>query len=228
MACISREYKDTLKALFAAKVADSILEQVVNTWELCPSGQQVISQAQQSIKAAVETAGKRGVAEPWPEAIYYGKDGKAVTGSFSGLFKDIFGEDVLHDKVCRITETGKAQCRALSTVENWRNRGMIVKGNGEDPPVPKGDMSSDAIERMYKDWKKHLILTGKKVRIYHPENPDIKKAADKAEETTPITQSAPGPGEAVSEADYYDVYEEMMGRKTSYPGAAIKKRPVQF
>ena len=36
--------------------------------------------------------------------------------------------------------------------------------------------SAGQVEKLYKDWKNHLLTDGKKINIYHPENPEIKQA----------------------------------------------------
>jgi hypothetical protein len=118
----------------------------------------------------------------WQPAIYYGKDGKAIKGSFSGLFEQIVGVPVTTDKVCSLVE-GHADCRALSTIENWRNRGFIIKGDGDDPPVPAGKISGESMETLYDKWKKKMCLEDKTINIYHPEFPGIKQATEYAERT---------------------------------------------
>lgn len=164
--CITSDYKSVVLDLIKAEVAGTILRTVVETIPICsqaPAGKPVI----------VKT--ERAVAEKWPDAEYHGKDGSVKKGSFSGLFREIYGTPVTEDLVCRWWGD-KQECRSPSTVENFRNRGDIVKGNGDPAPIPLTDMSAGKVERLFKDWKDELISANKTIHIYNPDAPEIKEA----------------------------------------------------
>ena len=161
--CITKDYKDILIGLIDANTAKEMMRTIVGALPLCASVP--------AAKATVERAS----ATRWPDANYYSQDGTVKTGSFSGLFKDVYGQSVTEDLVCRWWGD-KQECRSPSTVENFRNRGDIVKGNGEEAPVPKLDMSAGQIKRLYSDWKDRLLTEGKTINIFHPEAPAIKEA----------------------------------------------------
>jgi len=220
--CISEFYKGQLETLIQYVTKDVLME-IVQKWPTCEGGIPV------SQSGIVIQKSERVTAEPWPTATYYGKDGKIMEGSFSGLFKEIFGVPVTQDLVCSRTDRGQ-KCRALSTVENFRNRGMIIKGNGEDPPVPNGDMSSSQVEKMYKDWKDHLIKKGLKIKVFHPEYPGIKDAAHEAERKSDAgqlpVQSPSDPVAGITEnEDLTDIYESYYSTAPKeYPGYKAPKR----
>lgn len=172
--CITSDYKDILVGAFKAELEPIIIAGIIQSIPIC-SGTQVPG------KPAVVKS-ERAMAEPWPEASYYDKDGSVKTGSFSGLFKEIYGTPVTEDLICRWWGD-KSECRSPSTVENFRNRGNIVKGNSEPAPVPSADMSAGQVERLYKEWKDHLLKAGLKINIYHPEHPSLKEATKTVEKT---------------------------------------------
>lgn len=166
--CITQDYKDLFLDFIEGDTSKELLKQFVKVLAVCPT-------AATRPGAAVKPTVERSVAGRWPDANYYGKDGKVQTGSFSGLFKEIYGTPVTEDLVCRWWGD-RSECRSPSTVENFRNRGDIVKGNGEEAPTPVTNMSSGQIERLYSTWKDKLLTEGKQIHIYHPENPAIKEA----------------------------------------------------
>ncbi|HEC60661.1 MAG TPA: hypothetical protein ENI27_00225 [bacterium] len=166
MGCITQDYKTLLVEMIDGDTSRELLKEFVKIFALCPS-----TAGPGTVKPTVE----RSVAGRWPDANYYGKDGKVQTGSFSGLFKEIYGTPVTEDLVCRWWGD-RSECRSPSTVENFRNRGDIVKGNGDEAPTPATNMSAGQIERLYSTWKDKLLTEGKKIHIYHPENPAIKEA----------------------------------------------------
>ena len=173
MECITSGVKDILLSMINASLEKTILAGMVQAIPNCPSfGAE-----------AVKPKPSRLVAEQWPEANYFAKDGTVKTGSFSGLFKEIYGTPVTEDMICRWWGD-KSECRSPSTVENFRNRGDIVKGNGEPAPTPSSEMSAGEVERLYKTWKDHLIKDSLSINIYHPEHPAIKEATTTVEKTS--------------------------------------------
>ena len=167
--CITSEYKEILVNALKAELEPAIIGGIVSSIPICSEG------GGGGGKPEAKPSEPRQAAELWPEATYHQKDGTPVTGSFTGLFKQLYGTPVTQDLVCRWWGD-KQECRSPSTVENFRNRGDIVKGNGEMAPSPSFDMSAGQVEKLYKDWKNHLLTDGKKINIYHPENPEIKQA----------------------------------------------------
>lgn len=176
MGCITLEYKEILLEAFKVNIEPAIIAGIIQSMPLC-SG----TQAGGGKPTVVKT--ERAMAGQWPEANYYDKDGTVKTGSFSGLFKEKYGTPVTEDLICRWWGD-KSECRSPSTVENFRNRGDIVKGNGEMAPLPTSDMSAGQVERLYKDWKDHLLKSNMKINIYHPEHPSIKEATKAVEKTS--------------------------------------------
>ncbi len=174
MGCITADNKKFLLQLLDGDTSRDLLKEFVGTFAICPEA--VASGT--GNKPHVE----RSVAGRWPEANYYDKKGKVTSGSFSGLFKDIYGTPVTEDLVCRWWGD-RSECRSPSTVENFRNRGDIVKGNGGLAPVPTINMSAGQVERLYGDWKDKLLSEGRKIHIYHPENPAILEATKIVEKT---------------------------------------------
>lgn len=170
--CITKDYKDLLAGLIEKDTRKELMLAMVEVIPVCT----------QPAPAAVKTVVERASAARWPDANYYDKDGSVKTGSFSGLFREIYGVPVTEDLVCR-TWGDKQECRSPSTVENFRNRGDIVKGNGEEAPVPASNMSSGQIEKLYGDWKNRLLSANMKINIFHPESPVIKEATKTVEKT---------------------------------------------
>lgn len=170
--CITSDYKDVLVNLIKAEVGEAVLHTVVESIPLC-------SPTQTSGKPVIVKP-ERAIAEKWPDAEYHAKDGSMKEGSFSGLFKEVYGTPVTEDLICRWWGD-KQECRSPSTVENFRNRGDIVKGNGDPAPIPTADMSAGQVERLFKDWKNELLTSGKKIHIYNPEAPEIKEATKAVE-----------------------------------------------
>ncbi len=171
MGCITPDYKDFLVQLIDGDTSKELLRQFVKTFAICPT-----------TGAPAKPTVERAIAGRWPEANYYAKDGTVQTGSFSGLFKEIYGTSVTEDLVCRWWGD-KSECRSPSTVENFKNRGDIVKGNGELAPSPTTNMSAGQVERLYGEWKDKLLTEGRKIHIYHPENPAILEATKIVEKT---------------------------------------------
>jgi len=163
--CIYKGLADILIMFVRQDQEPEFIEKVINSFPICKEGD------------GPAKATTRAPAEMWPDAVYYDKDGSTKEGSFSGLFKEIYGAAVTEDMICRYWGD-KQECRSPSTVENFRNRGDIVKGNGEPAPAATEGMSAGQVERLFKTWKNHLIADNMKIHIYHPDNPDIKKATE--------------------------------------------------
>ena len=144
--CITQDFKDSIIQLIDGEASRALLKEFVNILGICPT----------AVAAGTKPHVERQTAGRWPDANYYDKDGTVLTGSFSGLFKDIYGTPVTEDLVCRIWGD-RTECRSPSTVENFRNRGDIVKGNGELAPKPVVNMSHGQVERLYGDWKNKLL-----------------------------------------------------------------------
>lgn len=132
-----------------------------------------------AMKTTVAKEKTRTAPEAWPAATLYKEDGSSVSGSLSGLFKDTFGVAVTEDKVCRLTESGEADCRSISAVENWQGRGFAVHGNGDPAPAVTAGMSTGAIDKMFKAWKDKLLQEGKAINIYHPKALEPKEEVKK-------------------------------------------------
>ena len=172
MGCITADYKEFLVQLIEGDTSKDLLTQFVKTFVICPT----------AVASGTKPAVERSIAGRWPEAKYYAKDGTVQEGSFSGLFREIYGTSVTEDLVCRWWGD-KSECRSPSTVENFRNRGDIVKGNGEQAPSPSVNMSAGQVERLYGDWKDKLLSENRKIHIYHPQNPAILEATKIVEKT---------------------------------------------
>ncbi len=166
--CITQDYKDLFTDFINQDTSKDLLKEFVRVLTVCPSG---AAPGASSTKPAVE----RQIAGRWPDAKYYGQDGSVKEGSFSGLFKEIYGTPVTEDLICRWW-SDKSECRSPSTVENFRNRGDIVKGNGGEAPVPELNMSAGQIERLYGSWKDKLLTENLSIHIYHPLSPAIVEA----------------------------------------------------
>jgi len=166
--CITQDWRDTLVAVLAQNVPSSAVSAIVKAIPVCgEAAGAAVSRAVHEEKVEKAREGAKG----WGKVIYYNERcQQTLKDSPSGLFKELFGVEVTEDEVCRL-QSGekKEQCRALSVVENFRNRGFFVGGNGEEAPMPRGELSSAAQEREYKQWKDHLIATGKQMRVYHPD-----------------------------------------------------------
>ncbi len=165
--CITSDWRDTLTAVLTQKVLHSAILEVVKVIPICGTG--VAGTSTQKTAEKVEKA--REGAKGWGKVLYFDeKCRQNLKDSPSGLFKELFGVEVTEDEVCRI-QSGeeRKECRALSVVENFRNRGYHIAGDGEEAPMPKGELSSAAQEREYKEWKEHLLKTGKMMRVYHPD-----------------------------------------------------------
>lgn len=172
--CISADFKTMILGMLDKQMEPTVIHQVVdNLMPTCESLGIGVTKA--------DVAKTRTSPEQWPEATLYEKGGGTKTGTISGLFKETFGIPVTQDVVCAIRSgEEKPECRAISSVENWRDRGYIVKGNGEVAPIPSGDLSAPAQTRILKDWKDKLLQENKKLHIYHPDSPLVKAATEAA------------------------------------------------
>jgi hypothetical protein len=162
--CITQDVKSMLATLLAKEIPVAVLATVIDAIPSCES---------MGLGKAVAVAQTKRETENWPDAVLHDEKGEEVAGSLSGLFKDTFGVPVTEDLVCRITREGQPDCRAISAVENWQNRGYIVKGDGEASPVVEKGQSTGDIDRMYKNWKSKLLSENKVINIYHPKSPEV-------------------------------------------------------
>ncbi len=166
--CITEDYKNVLHNLIANKIAYESIGAIVDTIPLC----------EREKVTAPGRVSPRPIPARWPSVVYHNEKGEATEfDSPSALHKKLFDEPV-SGQVC--SEDGTS-CRALSLVDNFKIRGFIVRGDGEEAPVPAGDMTRKAIEHMYDDWKSKLLNENKKFIVFHPGAPEIKAASKEAE-----------------------------------------------
>ena len=183
--CITSGYKNVLLGLLNAETEAAVIAAVLDTFKPC-------SPAATTGGPTVKIKKDRAAAGLWPNAIYYNKDGTTREGSFSGLYKELYGTPVTSREayICRWWGPGdQIECRSPSTVENFRDKGDIVKGDGEDPPPQNPDWDFDQVEAADKAWKASLLERGLKIHIYHPEHPTIKAATEEVKKS-PRTRKA--------------------------------------
>ena len=170
--CITSNWKDIVLGLLKAESSKNLLESVIGSIPLCGEATGQAPAEAGTAKIVVTKSGTKN----WPAAEFFNKDGSVEAGSMTGLFAKHYGQTVFEDNICRVYGPTHTDCRAQSTVENFMNRGCIVRGNGDPAPVPTSDMSVAQVDRMFSAWKDKLLAEGRKIKIYPPDHPSLKEA----------------------------------------------------
>ncbi|MFH0810714.1 MAG: hypothetical protein V2A77_09660, partial [Pseudomonadota bacterium] len=110
----------------------------------------------------------------WGEAKYIDEHGEAHEyGSPSRAFQDLFHVSPSTQIECEVV-AGETKCAPKTMVMSFQSRGMIVRGNGEPPPVITHGMSERERVKLHQDWNAKLKAEGKHFIIIHPNAPQAK------------------------------------------------------
>lgn len=175
--CISKNYKNSIINMLNRNLAKEVIAAVIT--DVMPACEDVIpdvvSTAVAAARATQKEASTRKAVMDWPAATYYDEKGKKTPwNSPSALFKALFGVSPSTNVECAIVE-GETKCSPASMVQSFQARGMIVRGNGEPPPVITQDMGRSERTASHETWKQHLRNTNMSFIVYHPKSPQAKK-----------------------------------------------------
>ena len=170
--CITSEYKTILTDWIHRGFEKAMLEALVESIPLCPSGQPV------GVVTEAAEKSKRTMASLWPSAIFYDKEGKAQEyGSPSALYEKLIGGSPSRQVVCEI-EGGTEKCSPATMVQSFTLHGYVVRGNGEPPPPFTANMSMADKVSAHNTWKEHLKSEGKHFLVYDPLAPQLNKISE--------------------------------------------------
>ena len=173
--CITKDYKELLQNFISKDTSKELVLGILGALDICKGGP--------TGPVRVGSSGStRTIAGTWPEAVYYDAKGNITTHtSPSQLFEELMGQRP-SGSICMIEEdkeTGQVResCKSLSMVDSFQASGLIVRGNGEAPPVT-GGKSDKETTRAHIAWKEQLKNSGKKFLVFHPDSPQAKKLDD--------------------------------------------------
>lgn len=182
--CITDQWRGILANMIQSDAEKPIILGVLNHIPRCEDSMPMAKTG----KPAGEEV-KRKQATLWPSPAFYinEKGEKIEYSSPSAMWKDLTGQGV-SAQVCVMKESGEVKCHANSLIDNFAQKGYVIRGNGEPAPVSKDELTDSQNLAESERWKQHLIETGKKFTVFHPNAPELKAAGASAEKKTTTTK----------------------------------------
>jgi hypothetical protein len=105
----------------------------------------------------------------WPPVKYIDENDQVHNfTSPTKAFKTLFpGISPGKKQVCEVV-AGEKDCTPDSMVMSFWAQGMLVRGNGEPPPVITKELKRRERTALHGDWKDHLVSTNKSFVVIHP------------------------------------------------------------
>ena len=174
--CITQDLKTALLNMLEKKRPYELMSIFVD--DMMP----ICSSSMFASSAAVTTAAKAASGRhmpseesKWGPAVYFNEKGvKTDYTSPSKAFEDLFHASPSTSVECEIV-AGEARCVPKTMVQSFMARGMIVRGNGDPPPVISHNMGEKERIALHQAWNQKLKASGKHFTIYHPESPQAKE-----------------------------------------------------
>jgi hypothetical protein len=180
--CITQDLKTALLNMIEKKRPLEIMEVFVTDFmPICAATPQTTVGA-----ATTRMAGAAGKHMPtelskWGPAVYYDEKGnKTDFSSPSMAFESLFHVSPSTGIECEVV-AGEPKCIPKTMVMSFQSRGMIVRGDGDPPPVITHGLSEKDRIALHQAWNQKLKASGKHFTIYHPSSPQA-KALDKETE----------------------------------------------
>jgi len=172
--CITEDYRDMLQNAIAADMAKEILGGILRSIPICESAKGA-ARGLSGLAAAVEDAKKRSFQPGWGIAKYIDEKGaEHEYGSPSAAFEDLFHVSPSTQIECEVV-AGETKCSPKTMVMSFQSRGMIIRGNGDPPPVITHAMSERDRVTLHQNWNSALKASGKHFTIYHPKSPQARE-----------------------------------------------------
>ena len=163
--CMTPDVREILHKMIVKEVPHAIIDTILEMFPDCASRDFAPAPGERVPKRHQPT---------WGPAKYYDAKGKPHDyTSPSAAFQDLFGVSPASGIDCEIV-AGEPRCSPKTMVMSFMSRGMIVRGNGEPPPVIETGMSEQARVALHQEWNAKLKSEGKQFLIYHPEAPQLK------------------------------------------------------
>jgi hypothetical protein len=170
--CITADLKTVLLGLIEKKKPHELMAMFVE--EFMPTCESLGLKVGGAAREAAEHA-KRAQQPGWGPTVYYDEKGaKHDYTSPSNAFEELFHVSPSTQIECEVV-AGETKCTPKTMVMSFQSRGMIVRGDGEPPPVITHGMTERERVSLHQAWNAKLKSEGKHFTIYHPKSPQAKK-----------------------------------------------------